>query len=166
MPTNAKRPYQHHEPRPTFSLRFFPVALTLIELLVVISIVVLLVAILLPCLQRVRREGQAVSCRSNLRQWGVVFAMIREERDGKLFERSDARQVLGIEDAGIVWLPFDACHYWWLFARDYSKAAWTGCFYARPARVAPAKSPWRGKIGESTHSHHGLLKSTHHLTRT
>ncbi len=47
---------------------------TLIELLVVISIVVLLMAMLLPTLSRARRQARAVLCQANLKQWGVVFA--------------------------------------------------------------------------------------------
>ena len=47
---------------------------TLIELLVVISIIVLLMAILLPTLQRVKRQAKATKCQSNLYQWGLTFA--------------------------------------------------------------------------------------------
>ena len=57
---------------------------TLIELLVVISILVMLMAILLPSLQRVRRQTQAVVCQSNLRQWGALWAIYVSENDGRL----------------------------------------------------------------------------------
>ncbi len=50
-------------------------AFTLIELLVVISVIALLVSILLPSLQRTRRQAQAAGCQSNLHQWGVVLYM-------------------------------------------------------------------------------------------
>ncbi len=48
---------------------------TLIELLVVISIVALLMAILLPTLQRVGKQAKAVVCQSNQRQWGLFFSV-------------------------------------------------------------------------------------------
>ena len=59
-------------------------AFTLIELLVVISIIVLLMAILLPTLQRIRRQGKAVVCQSNLRQWAVTFSMYANDNQGAL----------------------------------------------------------------------------------
>jgi prepilin-type N-terminal cleavage/methylation domain-containing protein len=57
---------------------------TLIELLVVISIVVLLVAILLPTVQLVRRHAKAAMCKANLKQWGTILAMYTEENKGRL----------------------------------------------------------------------------------
>jgi len=55
---------------------------TLIELLVVISVIVLLMAILLPTLERVKRQAKAVVCQSNLRQSGAIWAMYTENNDG------------------------------------------------------------------------------------
>jgi hypothetical protein len=59
-------------------------AFTLIELLVVISTVALLMAILMPCLQRVRKQAKAVGCQANLRQWGMLYAPYCAENDGYL----------------------------------------------------------------------------------
>jgi prepilin-type N-terminal cleavage/methylation domain-containing protein len=55
---------------------------TLIELLVVIAIIALLMAILMPALQRVKKQAKAVACQSHLRQWGVVWSMYVSDHDG------------------------------------------------------------------------------------
>jgi len=59
-------------------------AFTLIELLVVISVIAVLMAILMPCLQKARRMGQAVVCRSHLKQWGQVFQLYAFDNDNSL----------------------------------------------------------------------------------
>ncbi|MGR3294739.1 MAG: type II secretion system protein [Candidatus Bathyanammoxibius sp.] len=59
---------------------------TLIELLVVISIVVLLMALLLPSLQRARKQARAMVCRANLKQWGTILALYTEDNQGRLLE--------------------------------------------------------------------------------
>ena len=58
-------------------------AFTLIELLVVISIIALLLAILMPSLQRVRKQAQAVACQSNIKQWSYCWHMYLDEYNGK-----------------------------------------------------------------------------------
>ncbi len=60
-----------------------PRGFTLIELLVVIAIIALLMSILMPALQRVRKQARGVACLSRLKQWGVFFAMYADDYDGR-----------------------------------------------------------------------------------
>ncbi|MHC4518892.1 MAG: type II secretion system protein [Planctomycetota bacterium] len=58
---------------------------TLIELLVVISVITLLVALLVPALERARDQARVVVCQSNLRQCGVYFSMYAEANDNRFY---------------------------------------------------------------------------------
>ncbi|MCU0915081.1 MAG: DUF1559 domain-containing protein [Planctomycetes bacterium] len=58
-------------------------AFTLIELLVVIAIIALLMSILMPSLQRVRKQARAVACLSNLKQWSLIWHMYTEDNNGR-----------------------------------------------------------------------------------
>ena len=69
---------------------------TLIELLVVVSIVVMLMAILLPALGRAREQARSVVCRAHLKQWGTTLALYAQEHDGWLLGRGPGADHLSL----------------------------------------------------------------------
>jgi prepilin-type processing-associated H-X9-DG protein/prepilin-type N-terminal cleavage/methylation domain-containing protein len=57
-------------------------AFTIIELLVVVAIITILAGLLMPALDRARRQARGVSCMSNERNVGMQLHMISNEQDG------------------------------------------------------------------------------------
>ena len=57
---------------------------TLIELLVVIAIIAVLMAILMPALNRAREQGKRAACLSNLKQMMLAWIMYADDNDGKM----------------------------------------------------------------------------------
>jgi prepilin-type N-terminal cleavage/methylation domain-containing protein len=59
-----------------------PRGFTLIELLVVISIIAILMGILVPSLNRTRRQAKFIGCKANLKSYGLLAIMYADDSDG------------------------------------------------------------------------------------
>ena len=59
---------------------------TLIELLVVIAIIALLMGILMPALQNVKKQARSVACQASLRQWILIWKMYTDDNNGYFHE--------------------------------------------------------------------------------
>jgi prepilin-type N-terminal cleavage/methylation domain-containing protein len=84
IPTPRHRPFPDPQIINNQSSVINPRAFTLIELLVVISIIVLLIALLLPGLSLARKQAQAMGCQANLRQLGLIISMYVGENEGRM----------------------------------------------------------------------------------
>jgi len=73
-----------------------PKGFTLIELLVVISIIALLMAMLMPSLEKARRQARGVGCQQNLHQWAIAFGTYVQDNNMRFmkgpFEGEDQGQ--------------------------------------------------------------------------
>ncbi len=61
-----------------------PHAFTLIELLVVIAIIAILMAILMPALNRAKEQGRRAVCHGNLKTLQLAWLMYTDENDGRV----------------------------------------------------------------------------------
>lgn len=55
---------------------------TLIELLVVIAIIAVLMSIMMPALNRVKKQARKVACTAQLKQWALIWKFYCDDNDG------------------------------------------------------------------------------------
>lgn len=67
------------------------IGFTLIELLVVIAIIAVLMAVLMPALNRVREQGQRAACLSNVKQLTVAWILYADENGDKIVNGNTGR---------------------------------------------------------------------------
>jgi prepilin-type N-terminal cleavage/methylation domain-containing protein/prepilin-type processing-associated H-X9-DG protein len=119
-------------------------AFTLIELLVVIAIIALLMGVLMPSLQKARKQGQAVVCVAHLKGLGVALRMYLDDYEGKMHKTPNQ----GLwdnawEGAPIVkeYGPNDDYAYWGIAYKPYAKDK---KIFRRPSAVRPDDWPEDG----------------------
>jgi prepilin-type N-terminal cleavage/methylation domain-containing protein/prepilin-type processing-associated H-X9-DG protein len=78
-----------------------PKAFTLIELLVVIAIIAILMAILMPTLNRVREQGRRAVCLNHLKSLTLCWIMYADENDDKIVNGEAYWDPTGAPDAPV-----------------------------------------------------------------
>src|SRR3954451_22919843 len=61
---------------------------TIVEILVVIGIIAVIIALLLPALQRARQQALSLQCKSNLQQIGQALLIYANNNDGWMYPAS------------------------------------------------------------------------------
>jgi prepilin-type N-terminal cleavage/methylation domain-containing protein len=75
--------------------RRFPTGFTLIELLVVIFVIAVLLALLVPALQKAREATRRVVCQSNLKQIAVAWNAYLDDNEGAFYQGQNSNILYG-----------------------------------------------------------------------
>ena len=119
-------------------------AFTLVELLVVIGIIAVLIAILLPALQRARESAYTVTCLSNLRQV-YIYAQVY------------AAENRAVVPLGFMWgyvTPTTTQMNWW---SDYLLPPFSNGHDFDPLFIGKLKCPKNGLTGSTTSPYYAMI---------
>jgi prepilin-type N-terminal cleavage/methylation domain-containing protein/prepilin-type processing-associated H-X9-DG protein len=96
-------------------------AFTLIELLVVISIIALLMAIMMPSLQKAKESAREVACKSNLRNIGLGLTLFLQDNDWKPADNTRTNGFFWYDSANELRTTTDGDAYWGVAYAHYIK---------------------------------------------
>jgi prepilin-type N-terminal cleavage/methylation domain-containing protein/prepilin-type processing-associated H-X9-DG protein len=118
---------------------------TLIELLVVIAIIAILMAILMPALNRVKEQGKRATCLSNLRQLTLAWIMYADENDDNLVNGDTGEYSIHANETPWVLRDWEAG----MSERDKRKAIMDGSLWPYTREMRLYKCPTVNKIVRS-----------------
>ena len=101
-------------------------AFTLIELLVVIAIIALLMSIMMPALNRVKKQAKSVMCRARLKEWGLLFKLYTDDYEGNFYPGWN----------------IDETTLWMNAMRPYYKDNWDMLLCPMATRIAESAADW------------------------
>ncbi len=121
-------------------------AFTLIELLVVVAIIAILMAVLLPAMQRAREQGKRAVCLSNVKQFGLSWVMYADENDQKLVNSCTIENSEGHNDTTEpCWMYF---HNDWTDVERRTKGIQDGAMwpYVKSLKIYKCPTGIRGEV--------------------